>query len=311
MKRIFLSLIAAIAFGVGAMAQDSRVATLQHGTNITAFYGDDALGAAHYNAVDGDIITLSAGEFKGVTINKALTIRGEGRNKTFITSDCTFNIPNGSAYALSIEGMKLNGSASFKGTDGTEKVIVSKCWIYSSSEFSKCNATCINSEFPAYANSGSNVTCVNSVMYRLTCINDGRFDVQNSFLNNSNASYYSLKLSSIKNTIINAVFTLDGTNTSSHCLVKEGCSGFADSWYIQINPNEYDTEAVSWNDLFSSGWHLTEDAAATYLGTDGTQVGIYGGMYPYDTTPDYPLVKRLDVIGSHKDGKLNVKINVE
>ena len=77
-------------------------------------------------------------------------------------------------------------------------------------------------------------------------------------------------------------------------------SGFSDSWSVN-----------SMDGVFADDYHLTESAAATYIGTDGTEVGIYGGMYPYDTTPDYPLVKKLDVVGSHKDGKLNIKINVE
>lgn len=320
MKKLFLLLTAAIACSLGIMAQESRVATLQHGTNITAYYGADALGAAHYNAVDGDVITLSAGEFKGLTFNKALTIRGEGWEKTIISSGCTFNIPNGSAYTLYLEGLRMNGDNYFNGTDDTEKVVISKCLHIDLNNgrdisFNKCNATIVQSNIQInriIANNASNVTCVNSILYRLYGQSQGRFDVQNCILTNTNNSWpHEINLSSIKNSIICCVQSLNETNTSSHCLVKEGSSGFANSWYIQINPDQFDTEAISWTDLFSNEYQLTEDAAATYLGTDGTQVGIYGGMYPYETTPDYPLVKRLDVIGSHKDGKLNIKINVE
>ena len=137
----------------------------------------------------------------------------------------------------------------------------------------------------------------------------GKFDVQNCVIVQSP----NVKYSSIKNSIIYTVTALDGTNVTSNCLVKEGSSGFADSWYIrtEAEPDPWNENPIVWENLFTSTYQLTEDAAATYLGTDGTQVGIYGGTYPYETTPDYPLVKRLDVIGSHKDGKLNVKINVE
>ena len=51
MKRIFISLLTVIACSMAAMAQDSRVATLQHGTNIKAYYGPDALVEAHKGAV--------------------------------------------------------------------------------------------------------------------------------------------------------------------------------------------------------------------------------------------------------------------
>lgn len=300
-------LVTAIAFGVGAIAQESRVATLQHGSGIQAFYGENALSEAHEAAVDGDVITLSSGNFKGCDINKAITIRGEGMDKTYITGS-TFNIPNGSVYTLLLEGLRYTGNLTFRGTDGTEKVIVSKCFLNSINVyFNRCNATVVQSKilptafaatFGTYAQNASNVTCVNSILYHLLC-QTGRFDVQNCVLTSIDYAH-NFNQSSIKNSIICCSQSLDGTNTSSHCLVKEGSSGFADSWFVN-----------SMDDIFTDNYHLTESAAATYIGTDGTEIGIYGGMYPYDVTPDYPLVKRLDVIGSHKDGKLNVKINVE
>ncbi len=323
MKKLFLSLIAAIAFGAGAMAQESRVATLQHGTNLRAYYGPNALVEAHNGAVDGDVITLSADEFNKCDITKAITIRGAGINKTVINcgdNSITFTIPHGSAYSLKLEGLSVNiseiYSVKFNGTDGTEMVVISKCQFGGYSiAFTKCNAVVVQSFLGgrngAEAGANSNVTCVNSILKGMIYSGTGKFDVQNCVIIQSP----NVKYSSIKNSIIYAVTSLGDTNTTSNCLVKEGSSGFADSWYVKTTyepgPWDEDPAPVLWGELFSGTYRLTEDAAATYLGTDGTQVGIYGGMYPYDTTPDYPLVNRLDVIGSHNDGKLNVKINVE
>ena len=56
---------------------------------------------------------------------------------------------------------------------------------------------------------------------------------------------------------------------------------------------------------------LTEEAATTYLGTDGTQVGIYGGDMPYDPTPASPHVKKFSVKSTTEDGKLRVSLEVE
>lgn len=327
MKKIFLSLITAIAFGVGAMAQDNRVATLQHGNDIQAFYGINALGAAHDAAVEGDIITLSTGEYNLCDITKAITIRGEGMDKTILRQQrgaISFTVPQGSTHALTIEGLKIDcATIDFYGNDGSEKVIVSKCLFYvfwwgdgsrTQITFTKCNATFIQSYIPndsqsgIIANDGSHVTCINSVVNKLTCyyglaVRNGTFDVQNCIITDGWGNV-TIKYSTIKNTIFSYAgsdkFSLDNTNTSSHCLVKDGNTGFSDSWTVS-----------SFDGIFTNDYHLTEAAAAQYIGTDGTQIGIYGGMYPYDITPDYPLVKRLDVIGSHTDGKLNVKINVE
>ena len=191
MKRIFLSLIAAIAFGVGAMAQDGRVATLQHGSNIRAYYGPNALAEAHDGAVDGDIITLSADEFNKCDITKAITIRGAGIDKTVITGSnyITFTIPHESAYTLKLEGLTVNmdgvyAGIRFNGSDGTEMVVISKCYLCASRDgtsFTKCNAVVIQSniDYTTTANDISNVTCINSKLKNMNYSGTGKFDVQN------------------------------------------------------------------------------------------------------------------------------------
>ena len=329
MKRIFISLLTVIACSMAAMAQDSRVATLQHGTNIKAYYGPDALVEAHKGAVDGDIITLSAGEFNAGEISKAITIRGEGMDKTEIAdyNPTTFIIPGGTSYPLSLEGLTVRPTSgyapSIKGTTGAETVLISKCRFYAnyySTELSisKCNAVIIQSiidhgDYAIDASENANVTCINSILVGgLSYSSTGKYDLQNCFIEGKLDVAYS----SIKNCIISEVCTVNETNTTSHCLVKEGSEGFADSWYIKAvapDPGPWDEPdaVVLWDNLFTGNYHLTDEASQTYIGTNGTEVGVYGGTYPYEKTPDYPVVKSLDVIGSHKDGKLNVQINVE
>ena len=329
MKRIFISLLTVIACSMAAMAQDSRVATLQHGTNIKAYYGPDALVEAHKGAVDGDIITLSAGEFNAGEISKAITIRGEGMDKTVITCSgyISFKIPGGTSYPLSLEGLAVNPasgySPSISGTTGAETVLISKCRFFSSHygaemNISKCKAVIIQSiidqgEFAIYVQQNADVTCINSILSPgLSYSSTGKYDLQNCFIEGKLDVAYS----SIKNCIISEVCTVNETNTTSHCLVKEGSEGFSDSWYIKAvapDPGPWDEPdaVVLWDNLFTGNYHLTDEASQTYIGTNGTEVGVYGGTYPYEKTPDYPVVKSLDVIGSHKDGKLSVQINVE
>ena len=326
MKRLFLLLITAMTFGACAMAQDSRVATLQHGANFRTYYGADAFISAHEDASDGDVITLTAGEFNLCNISKAITVRGEGMHKTKLSvsyaSSGGFKIPTGSNYSLCLEGVTIyyrqdTGyiSLPISGSGGSATVIISKCDLTAENHginVSKCSAVIINSRMATVNGEGnSSITCINSIMPSLS---GSTFDVQNCVITDQPQVTNSI----IKNSIVYGVSTLNDTNTTSHCLVKEGSSGFADSWYIPTeaasNPDPW-SEApetpVIWNDLFGEDYHLTEAAAQTYLGTDGTQVGLYGGAYPYDITPDYPLVKNLEVKGIHEDGKLKVKINVE
>jgi len=59
-------------------------------------------------------------------------------------------------------------------------------------------------------------------------------------------------------------------------------------------------------------YELTPEARATFLGTDGTQVGIYGGENPFTDIPTNPQITQKDIATkSTPDGKLNVSIKVE
>ena len=328
MKRIIITFIAAIAFAAGAMAeQDNRVVTCQHGSTIRAYYGADAFKSAVADAANGDIITLTAGEFNGCDVNKAVTIRGEGWKKTIIKSVGSFNIPQGSEYALYLEGINLDGSINnFNGNDGSEKVVISKCRIYrgNSLGFNKCTATIMQSilrasSYSLYAGEYATVTCLNSQL-----LDDLSTSYYASYGPERNGHWYisncaiwgnvkGVHCSTIKNSTFRVACSLEEeTNTSSHCLVPEGSSGFFNSYYVKPEADPWDENDLAWNNIFGEWWEITNDnAKATYLGTDGTQVGVYGGTYPWNTTPDLPTVKWLDVTESYKNGKLNVQINVE
>ena len=60
-------------------------------------------------------------------------------------------------------------------------------------------------------------------------------------------------------------------------------------------------------------WHeLTPEAQETYLGTDGTQVGQYGGNYPYNTKVQYPIVTNFSSdVQTSKEGILNINVEVD
>lgn len=331
MKKIFISLIATIAFGVSAMAeQDNRVVTCQHGSTIRAYYGADAFKSAHADAADGDIITLTEGTFNGCNVTKALTIRGEGIGKTIISSIDNYKIPQGSEHTLYLEGLTVNGgSGSFNGNDGSEKIVILKSEIKGSYySFNKCNVTVMqsilndNSDHDIQAGEYSNVTALNCIIYDnlISSYSASYTPERNGHWYVTNCAIYGnvkgMRCSTIKNSIIRGTYgdhSLDElTNTSSHCLVKEGSSGFFNSYYIKAESDPWDENDLAWDNIFGSNWWtLTDAAAATYLGTDGTQVGVYGGAYPWDTTPDLPVVKWLDVTESYKNGKLNVQINIE
>lgn len=139
---------------------------------------------------------------------------------------------------------------------------------------------------------------------------DGPEDVSNS--------YY-------KNCILQTAGS--GNKIPSSC-VAYNCIGLGNSRIFtnMLSKNNTNKYVSSVADVFktyratSSGTHitdsetfeLTDEAKTKYLGTDGTQVGLYGGNLVYDENPTTPQITKCNVASkSTADGKLSVDIEVK
>lgn len=113
---------------------------------------------------------------------------------------------------------------------------------------------------------------------------------------------------------------LPSTTTSENCLSINKSALFN---YTATNINNKYADSVSdvfktytgnlsiWS-VITEKFELTDEAKATYLGTDGTEIGMYGGMYPYTTNLQYPIVSKFNVEPrTTKEGKLTVEIEVD
>lgn len=80
------------------------------------------------------------------------------------------------------------------------------------------------------------------------------------------------------------------------------------------NYNSFSSVFKTFTGTYTSGgtsFDLQESIANSILGTDGTQVGIYGGAMPFDPYVRHPLVRRCNVASrSTADGKLAVDIEI-
>lgn len=92
------------------------------------------------------------------------------------------------------------------------------------------------------------------------------------------------------------------------------------NWAPNVDRNTYQTYSSvtaifqTYNGTYSEteNFALKDDAAAAYLGNDGKQVGMYGGVIPYSPRLAGPHIKSLKVSDhSTADGKLNVKVLIE
>ena len=113
------------------------------------------------------------------------------------------------------------------------------------------------------------------------------------------------------------LLTLDGSyanyfyGTADHCAANftikadQGSNNYVTSADKLFS--NYDSNAT-W---YTRDLTLKDEAKAKYLGSDGTEVGIYGGNMPFSPFLDQPFIKRLKVAPrSSRDGKLSVDIEV-
>ena len=302
----------------------TQLATLQHGDDLSVFYGTNAFVEAHTAAVGGDIITLSGGTFIPTTITKGITLRGAGCTTdtvvntapTIFSSDIALDVAD-SVNFLNVEGILFNCDVRFIKLDNPQ---FTRCymndWRYYSSGSNSCrNAQFVNCIVKRFENQQCTSTMlINSVVNGYysgyyTC------NAYNSiiFYNSSNRTY---RLSAFNCIIISNSRHSTVESSFINCIgIKLASTSPFDGSYVS-NCVEYN----SWEEVFETftgtfeydaSFVLKDEIATGFHGTDGTQAGIYGGFMPYDIRPTYMVLKRCNV-GSRTtiDGKLSVDIEV-
>lgn len=347
MKKIFLSLLLLLASTGAIFAQSSLLATLSHEGEISVFYGPDALKDAHAAAQHGDAITLSSGSFNAVDITKAITLRGAGivvdvvKNiyPTIISGDFRIAIENSVEHNLTIEGIFNNfrieinkdlNNVTFIKNRFKEIIYQGSSLSYKNNRFIHCK---ISQRLSAISNSGSNSLSFTNCYIASLENHDCPTMLQNSIIGSvggslivsykyctfynciiigGNPPYVSYNVFDASNTIYNSITTL---------ITQDNLIGHMDYTYKNvINYNNYIIQNI--DNVFKTfkannyseeeTFELIDDVKNNYFGTDGTQVGIYGGALPYSPVTTNPQITKCNVASrSTADGKLSVDIEVK
>lgn len=332
MKKFLFSFVALFCVTI-SFAQSSLLATLSHEGQISTFYGATALREAHSAATHGDIITLSSGTFVSVNITKAITLRGAGMAidtvhntlPTVISGNFIINIADSVSQKLTMEGVYSNhymgyvnvnnpvflksrfNTINFSNSSRTDKIkdamfvhcrIAERISLMQNSSASLIN--CIVNSPSSSDDKISNFEFTNCVVYRasdvkassyINCVLIGQSYGSSEYISSSCSAYNNI--STCKNSFRYIPNNTNRTVEKIETLFKTYKGG-------------------EFRNLDSENFELTDAAKAKCLGSDGTQVGIYGGMLPYNTTPSNPQITKCKVASkSTADGKLSVDIEVK
>lgn len=327
-KMIFTAMM--IMALVCAKAQDIQLVTVQHGSEMQAFYGPDGFKNAMAAAQKGDVISLSGGNFNSATIDKAVTIQGAGyvqdvknnRYKTLFIGDVNINLPEGES-GLYIEGICTYNNFNIQGN-------------VSSMSIARCLMT-NNVEVKSESNNLTFLHCRINYL-KLTGVSHSALvrncAIEEFYGSNSNAEdgvvencvirecYNSMIHFTFKNCIICSVYNLSSAaNSYYYCVygcelssstrfnwnaLSEGCTHEKSSSYQCKNKYFGDSNAN-----YQSALTLTEEGKKI-KGMDGTEVGIHGGSMPFTDVPSTPQITQKTVAPqSDANGKLAVKFVIE
>ena len=306
-----------------AKAQTSLIATLNHEGTLSTFYGSTALQQAHEAAADGDVITLSSGTFASVDITKAITLRGASMamdaetqtEPTVLSNAFSIDIADETTQRLTIEGIYSNQTVNIKKLSNA---------MFLKSRFSRIEANtgyvakdinvihCRFSDGYFDYNEKNSASFINCIIMN-TCGKNNQY--KNCIIGGNGRTVDMCENSEYKNCILMVTQTPGSTITMYNNLVID-----TDKNYFQFISNNTNIRVEETDErtktLFGysddKDYKLTEEAKAIMKGTDGTEVGIYGGNLPYDPTPTNPQITKFDVASkTTADGKLSVDIEVK
>ncbi len=311
MKKILLSIIALCCTVVaGAQQTDQISAVLQVGNETPqVFYGAGALKNALAAAPNsGGVITLTSGLFNAVDITKDVKIFGAGFEDdvnndivvTNINGSFNVNLPADIAgpHGITIEGVYVNGDIIVK--SAVDGFSLTKCSV-SQLTFQAAATRCVVTQsYIRYAiNGGHDLYVQNSYVngHSISVLNDGSHILLNHCIITD--GYYFDNINNrfnCSNCIVYSGYR-NGVQTYNYCLLPNinDLSGFVGSnnnWFSVGVANVFE-DAQNFN-YSTTRTFVLKDPENKYIGNDNTQVGVYGGLFPWNKIPSTPIVKNLN-----------------
>ncbi len=291
------------------------------GTTCTPYYNIDT---AYTAANNGDYIYVPGGIFVlNVNINKEIHMIGAGHNfdSTMVTNFTTINSNitfDAGGNNSSLEGLYITG-----GIYGPSSVALNNLTV------SYCHANLFN----CYITNST----IRTTIFRGGGIGDNTFYYG---INNAISNCFLYSISNLNSSLVENCTGFYYINNVALLLMKNnifysspyspyGQYGSNNSWNNNVFVNAcpyYCTNFINANnniqvnlaDLFTNGFdyynmHLVANSPGLTAGTGGTQVGVYGGLFPYKegAVPSNPHVYQKTISAStNASGQLPVQIKV-
>lgn len=291
---------------------------------------------------------LAANITKNVTLRGAgMSVRTDSiysHEATIVQGDFEIAPTDSTTGRIIVEGVYFASDITYKGLIRNPLFMKSRFRTVKSGDGGRIvNATLIHCRITNYfflANN-SNACFVNSVVWdpenKNTTASNFEFDncVVGFSSNNNSYTYAGEVINSYYKNCMIMVNCYNAGASGSHLCIPYSCTAIncvGCSAYGKLDPynnifynlssknttnenvakpsNVLKTGGFTYND--SEKYELIDEAKTKYLGTDGKQIGIYGGSLPYEEDPTTPQITKCNVAAkSTADGKLSVDIEVK
>lgn len=333
MKGIYLFSIIVLGFVLTTNAQ--TLISVQNG-GTPKFYTQ--LEDAVSNAQNGDTIYIPGGNFISQIISKRLHFIGVGINPDS-TSVTNRTIIGGYILKIGSEGGSITGcyiNSTFSIAENIDQYTITRCFLNGGINFASIASHfiitqnvikgfgdgCLYGGYHSIALKGTNHLIANNIILADISSQGGNIFRNNDFL------YYAQwcgPLSSQNDEFYNNIILGSGQGTSG-CIAKNNLGYFNNGIDSRNNQciNNYTLGSIPMNELFVSfspsiAWsfnsdlHLRPNSPFYNAGTDGTDIGIYGGAYPWKegSIPFNPHFQSIQISPkTDNNGNLNVKVKV-
>ncbi len=338
MKSIIKSVFAMLLLFSPITNAQPKVA-LHHNGTTTIFGGSNPFNDSYTAAVSNDTIYLSGGTFAPPSnFDKKIAIFGAGHyetatvatGKTFINGTVTLKENADNFY---IEGVEVNGDFNFSNNESVNQVVVKRCKINGALNVIG-NLSAPSTNFGLFGSvvlgnidlaNAQNVLISNSIIQGRLLNSIGNAFNNNILLNEYVYYGHEAPINGDNNQANNNIFRkvnsgnliLGNGNIAKNNLCSLASPSFGTLPTVSGNYFGIAETAIFVNHTGASfnytyDYHLQN--TSSYLGIDGTQVGIYGGLFPYkeEAIPSNPHIESKTIAPqTNATGELNIQIVVK
>ncbi|MDD4218432.1 MAG: right-handed parallel beta-helix repeat-containing protein [Bacteroidales bacterium] len=339
MKNLKQLLIIVLLFSTCTLFAQQRVALHSNGAT-TIFSGANPFTDAYNAAANGDTLYLPGGVIPfPATIDKGLVIIGAGHypdsttatGKTVLSGSLTIR---GEADKLWLEGIELTGNINFYNNHKVDSVTIRRCKFTSLEYTGNGTTPCVDNVIREnvinggvnFGNATSSILSNNIISGQISYANN--IGISNNILfHDPSSTYYSALFLYSNTCLISNNIILRNNGGGSNIYQECNLNSFINNIFRVVPNTGTNTFTTNYNSVdiatvfvnqsgnvfdYTQDYHLVNPA--TYLGTDGSQVGIYGGMYPIKdgAVPQNPHIQLKNMAPTTDvNGDLQIQIQVE